>query len=141
MAAFQILDKAGQPIPINLLDEEAAAFWNIQVDKKCYAAPDQRSSNWFDVVGHHIAYFKEQYEPGWDDIANSIYRAFVGDPFTYQTSNESGEIYGNNKSAPVKVSGYFNVDKGFDYWLQVIKPYIDLINHWGEKGYKPKRIR
>ena len=37
--SFQILDENNNAIPINLIDEEVAKFWNVEIDKKYYACP------------------------------------------------------------------------------------------------------
>ena len=42
--SFQILDENNKAIPINLIDEEVAKFWNVEIDKKYYLYPNTRKN-------------------------------------------------------------------------------------------------
>lgn len=157
--SFQILNKDGEPIPLNDLDREAAAFWGKEYDKKSYADPSpprkegeneidyyRRSrGNWFDVIGFNI---HSQYGwcSGWANIVANMLSAM------HMSFIDTSEGYQNR---PVKVAEFApnpkypgpalflpeEVEVEIYCTLGFYKPYIELINHWQVKGYIPKQIK
>ena len=153
MNSFQILDKEGNAIPINKLDEIAAKFWNQEPDSKKYAVPLPQSAfkdeldfciqgNWFDVIGWNIAYQGLNCR-GWANVVASIIdhmnmnfinteEGYINKPVELAQFEKSGE---NSLSLPkeIEISIYAT--------LKWAKPYVDLINHFYSLGYIPKQIK
>ena len=106
---FQILNN-GRAITMGELDEEAAAFFGVEVDDKHYAEPDQNSyGNWFDFIGGSIA-IQPKGEHEWSTII--------------------GRICG------IAAIGETSTEKILDS-IKCFSPYIDLCLDWQAKGYVP----
>ena len=126
---FQILDKNKNPICINELDLEACKLWNKEQHPKYYAYPQHEPesfptddyktrweflttlTNWYDRIGWII----NDGCVDWDEMISKIM-----EPYREFTDVEQVEI----QTIFVPVSGY-----------------IQLINHWKNKKYKPKQIK
>lgn len=165
--SFEIHNSDNQAIPLEELNKEAAKFWGKELDPNFYANPTQpfsnpdnlvgkelvkaqmihsirTSPNWFDAIGWYIANQKSYYR-GWTNIAASMMVELIGMRFINSSP-------GYNEK-PVKIAEviYLNSDPypslSLDITIQIastlkyFKPYIDLINHWQSKGYKPVQIK
>ena len=127
--SFQILDENNKAIPINLIDEEVAKFWNVEIDKKYYACPksnDEKTNrrflarNWFDTICYII---HSQKLENWD----LILMAFI-------------EPYINMKDEEWNKLTYIEKLNEIFSWPEQ-KPYIDLILYWKSKNYVPKYVK
>lgn len=94
------------------LDEEAAHFWDRPVDPKWYAKPEDKLSvtNWFDRIGWDISETKAK---TWNQVRDKM-KADCG-----MMSKDGQE---------------------FDIYLEIMKPYFNLIKYWEDKGYLPRGI-
>lgn len=161
--SFQIHDSNNQPIPMNNLDAEAAAFWGKEVHPTKYAEPSEPKkenedevsyymrtmANWFDVIGYNI---HSQYSwcSGWANVVanmlNSIHMHFIDTSEGYKDRPvKVAEFvkYTNNKDSdePTHVMHLDDTLETKIYaTLMFYKPYIALINHWQSKGYKPVQV-
>jgi len=120
MNAFQIIDKDNNPIPINELDKQAAAFWDEELHPKQYASPKGKG-NWFDTLGWHIAQQHSSHFYGrntWNAVKLSM---FIG--LSYDIVEQT------NPAAYTQAQ------------INYLKPYYDLIDHWASLGYQPKQIK
>jgi hypothetical protein len=138
---FQIKDKEDKPIAINILDAEAAEFWGKVPDKKWYANPAkitedmskleryraESDNNWFDMIGYciHSPQLRLPYYSGWKDVKNNLL-------IKYMTSSL---LKGEEPNDPEYVKGMFE-----HLINDHLKPYMELINHWQQKGYTPHRV-
>jgi hypothetical protein len=137
MPQFQIHNSLGESIPINKLDEQAAAFWDKPVHPKRYATPykpepgedtksvqsivNSQRGNWFDTIGWNIASPKVEYTDGWDNVKESMFSVcMIGDAKHLFTDHMNAVIGGARL---------------------YLKPYFDLIDHWESMGYKPVQIK
>jgi hypothetical protein len=122
--SFQIIDIDNQPIPLSLLDIDAAEIWGKEPDVKYYATPFHKpeegfksikeefefhrsNSNWFDTIGYYIHFKRLEC---WDKIIADFLEPYKD----------------------------FNQEEVLNH--PHIKPYLDLMNKWKEKGYKPKFV-
>lgn len=121
MNAFQILDKDNNPIPINILDESAAKFWNQPVHPKWYASPSDISTNWKDAIGWYIAN-PGDYTSGWNNVKISL--------ITTTMQSVAYEI----------LLGKIE-DKSIKSIIKRHQSYFDLIDYWADLGYQPKQIK
>lgn len=154
---FQILTKDNKAISLNDLDKEACEFWHQEFDPKHYAQPGQddptkdeltnlmnRGGNWFDVIGYCI-HRQQDAESGWTNVVKEMLVENIGEKFI--------DLSAGNQDRPVQVAkfepreGYPNqvflpesVEIAIYGILAYYRPYIDLINHWHSKGYKPKKV-
>ncbi len=122
--SFQILDSNNNAIPIKDLDAEACLLWNKDTHPKWYAYPEiepteyptpEYKSRWAFISSttnwfDKIGWLIHDGMESWDDIRN-----YLLDPFK-EFPKEEIEQY-------LPVYGYIN-----------------LINHWESKGYKPVRV-
>lgn len=157
MKKFQILDKDNNPISINELDKEAALFWRKQVNEESYATPyhktkfenvnnlegddlkramclhsfeyEFKNSNWYDVIGWNIAYMSN-YSSGWHGVATTI----------LDNSFKGGFIKSFDKNSSIELKDSEDILKSVQDVIHLYKPFIDLINHWKEKGYIPVSV-
>lgn len=123
MNAFQILDSNGKPMPINVLDIEAANFWNVEIHPKSYAAPKCAFGHWYDNIGWAIAHQTHVLDYGlnnWNTIKQYMLECHTG-PFVELSPEAAG----------VSCCGI----------MRTLKPYFDLIDHWKSLGYTPKQIK
>lgn len=139
---FQILNKNNDPIKMNDLDAEAAKLWGHEVDKSSYAVPKEqgdyadttkgrmaylRQSNWFDVVGHmiHSPTTKTPYYKGWKEVKKNLLLMHMESSML----KEDGSVEDG-----------MHIKDMFEYVAEdYLKPYLDLIDHWADKGYTPRR--
>lgn len=115
---FQIRNKANEPVTINDLDKEAAAFWGVELDERHYAAPTGCTS-WFESIGLYI--HMQRPELGEVGEVHVEWCNVVGLMMGYT-------LLGQN-SDDLKAS----IDR---YWAN----YIGLIRHWSNLGYKAYAI-
>lgn len=123
MNAFQILNKEGNPIPINDLDREVCELTGNEYDPKHYCVLGNRKDhksdldfminthNWYDTIGYQISQgmsFEDIYE-NWIKTMSD----FIGQ------LDENGEV--------------ITVETCVPYHTKVLKSWI-------EKGYKGKQI-
>ena len=170
MSAFQILDKENNPISIKELDRQAADFWNKKVDSKYYANPSKiekfsnpdnltgeellrakmkfksnqiisESLNWFDVIGWTIAH-KGDYTTGWHNVVNDLISETLGQcfiDFKDKATIKVAEFERKSGDTTLSLPGKTGIK--LYHTLEYYKPYIQLINHWMSKGYKPRQIK
>lgn len=162
MNSFQIHDADGKAIPINLLDAEAAAFWGKEVHKKDYANPSEprkegeseldylrrsMTSNWFDVIGWCIG-SQKNYTSGWRNVVHNMIADSLGDAFVSGKGDEPIPMEYIHTCVELRESGqqvkaWHLTDKletSVYGTMLFYKPFIELINHWQSKGYKPVKI-
>lgn len=126
---FQIKDKEGDAIAINILDKEVCEFWGIDVHKKHYAVPVKRGSNWFDAIGHmiHSPLTVAPYYGGWKEVKKNL-------------------ILMHLESSMLKDDGTIQegdwVKGMFEHTVNDhMKPFLTLIDHWEGKGYTPHQVK
>jgi hypothetical protein len=129
MNAFQINDKEGVAIPLNHLDQEAAAFWGVEVEARHYASPTPWAINWYDIIGFYIAN-QGNYTSGWRNVAISIFSCMLEGIPVDMKEKETVAILPINE---VMVT----VEKK----VEAMQPYVALINHWAAKGYQPVVVK
>ena len=149
MNSFQIINKEGKAISMKQLDEEAAKFWNKQIDDKYYANPSpedtdvfKQQANWFDVVGWNIANQGNSCS-GWANVVASMISHmnmnFINTDGDY--TNKPVELAQFESSG----NGYLSLPEKIEIsiycTLKWAKPYVDLINHFHSLGYTPKQIK
>jgi hypothetical protein len=166
--SFQINDKEGKAIPISELDKEAALSWGKEVESRSYADPTplftndenlqgeelrkamwdyemRRTGNWFDVIGHSI-HDQGNAMGGWANVVHTMMSANYPSAFI--------DTSAGYKDRPVKLKMSFtqegkectlHLDRDLEMSLigslMYYTPYIDLINHWHSKGYKPIKVK
>lgn len=118
--AFQIQTPEGVAIPLNKLDEEAAAFWKLPVHPKSYVAPSSGKQSWFDVIGWYISNPNSRWTIGWDNIKCSIF---------------------NTLACDFALLSKVKILERLEDIHRDTKPYFDLIDHWQEKGYIPVQVK
>jgi hypothetical protein len=118
--AFQIQTPEGVAIPLNKLDEEAAAFWRVPTRVREYVKPSNGKDNWFDSIGWYISSPRLYYATSWDNVKCNIYSILLMDLALYTMDVQ-----------------LLKVKEAFEY----AKPYFDLIDHWKEKGYIPVQVK
>jgi hypothetical protein len=128
MNAFQILNKAGEPIPLNTLDEEVCELLDIKPHPKNYCRFGKRedypegikgefayltkTSNWFDTIGWLIAADNKSFQEILDYYAD-VMKDFIGQ------EDHNGKLI----------------------TLESIYPYrTKVLKAWISKGYQPKQI-
>jgi hypothetical protein len=118
---FQILDKNQMPLTLSQLDKDAANLWNVVFDEVYYATPrdNELSLSWFDVIGDKIAGFGVT---TWSDVIKSVWQIAK-----IELAQEDIKAILDNKNPKEK----------YAQWA-VLKPYMELINLWHNKGYVPK---
>lgn len=126
MNSFQVTNKEGIAITINQLDNEAATFWNKEVHLKAYACPTETiySTNWYDCIGWAIAN-QNNYTTGWKNVLNYMINIQVEGMFIDKSNDKVDTVF-----APERLRTT----------LEYLQPYVDLINHWHQKGYIPVKI-
>ena len=152
MSNFRILNADGKAISISELDKEAAEFWGVEVNPKWYACPKRTNGvetiNWFDCIGYKIAnpiHPYKKYSNLWMNIISDIVSEAYGDIFFKgdTTKNSKVELEQFHEVIIGEKTYYSlseDVEVRIDYNIRYFQPYIDLINHWCEKGYTPLRI-
>lgn len=156
---FQIKDKDGNALTMKQLDAEAAAFWKKEVHPKNYADPSEpraenesevsylrrsMTSNWFDIIGYCI-HSQGHEASGWANVVATMMATQLGMCFI-----DTSDGY---KDRPVKVTKFIKdeiketvihlpdeVEKEIFGILYFYRPFIELINHWKEKGYTPHKV-
>ena len=118
---FQIQKQDGTPIPLNELDKEAAAFWQVELKLKEYANPSKLSlGTWFDVIGYFIHSQDIQYTTGWDNVKCNIYTSCLENLALLEFEKQLANLHDTHEQC---------------------KLYFDLIDHWKEKGYIPVQVK
>ena len=144
MKAFRIKTKEGESITINKLDEEAAQFWNKEIETKGYANPTPKftnpdnltgieltkaeinhiryeNMNWFDFIGYEIANPSiNGNETGWNKVRIGLLSKLI-----------KPEMFKKTFKQQMEDVAFFN------YYLN---SYLKLIDHWEEKGYQPIQV-
>ena len=153
MNSFKILNAEGQALTMSELDKEAAEFWGKEVDPKNYANPFpevegnsfaairanslNNAQNWFDIIGRAIAN-QENYTTGWQNVAHTLVVRHLGEclvnlrrdnPIKLAEFVGDGDIH-LEESCEIKLFAT----------LDYFKPFINLINHWMDKGYTPIKV-
>lgn len=156
MSAFQIRDEFGHTITIKQLDEEAAAFWNKEVDSDSYAFPTKepnyvgmtdkerrkaytdyirsQSCNWYDTIGYQIAYPSINWTSGWNNVKASLWIVQAADKYEYLFDTK---LYRDDETGQT----FTQMDISMQVTREFLKPYYDLIDHWVSKGYQPVQIK
>lgn len=156
MSAFQIHDKDGNAISIKDLDQEACEFWKVEKQEKWYASPKNMKSdgteeksvmkqriNWYDFIGHNIARFDLKFtELRWDTVVEQMIASYLGRQFFKKQEDGSIKL----QQFTTKDGGKtFSMEEDLEITLYCLldhyKDYVDLMNHWNSKGYKPVQIK
>lgn len=149
---FSILDKDGRAVAMGILDKDACELWEKDVDKKRCACPYKRrpapdnmileeaikfesdesmreamSTSWYDMIGFSIHQLSGKIT--WLDVIHKM----MGDMLTDSVILLKDEMYSFNE----KEDYIIEIDTMLDY----IQPYINLINLWISKGYKPLPVK
>lgn len=156
MRKFQILNKEGVALTMSQLDSEAANFWGKEVHPKDYANPFpmvlpkddsieshieaetrnayNTSSNWFDIIGWHIAN-QGNYTTGWNNVIDSMVTKSLG----HAILNDQFEL-----PEFIRVEDELHLPEQVEMQIYAVlnyfKPFVDLIKHWESKGYTPASI-
>lgn len=117
--AFQIRTSEGEPIPLPVLDEEAAQVWGVSIINRHYVTPRSSELNWYDTIGWHIHSPTSRWSSGWENIKCSM--------FVVQVTELALLSY---EDQLIKL-------KHVNDWLA---PFYKLIDHWAAKGYKPIKL-
>lgn len=145
---FSILDKDGKAVTMGILDKDACELWEKDVNEKRYACPYKRrlapdnmsleeairfeadesmheamSTSWYDMIGFSIHQLSGKIT--WLDVIHKM----MGDMLTDAVILSKDELYSFNKKEDYTIE----IDTMLDY----IQPYINLINLWISKDYKP----
>ena len=130
MNAFKIVDQCNRAIPLDHIDRMACMFWNVQYDKKHYASPfGLNGSNWFDVIGWHIAN-QLCFTSGWNNVLVTMVSASLQwDLLPEVTERKSVELKPNEKI-------FDSITQSLEY----LSPFIKFMNYLNEHGYKPIKI-
>ena len=145
---FSILDKDGKAVTMGILDKDACELWEKDVHEKRYACPYKRrpapdnmsleeaiqfeaqesmheaiSTSWYDMIGFSIHQLSGKIT--WLDVIHKM----MGDMLTDAVILLKDKQYSFNE----KEDCIIKVDV-IRYYVQ---PYINLINLWIAKGYKP----
>lgn len=159
-AQFKILNADGKAIPINDLDREACELWGKEYDDDEYANPftpepftnpnnlegieltrakirhriEAPTLNWFDMIGSKIAFCRYS-STSWEDIKQEIMSGVSHKFFSEdrQLTPIVGE--GNNTRLPDDLSFKLVC------YVEFVRPFIDLIDSWKDKGYQPITIK
>lgn len=113
--SFQIINtKNNKPIFLNDLDKEAAELWGKEVHIKQYAHP------YFSEDGNEKFWWLSN---NWFDVIGWA-------------------IHSSRATSWKKVEAclIYDVFDG-DSENEVVKPHLELIKHWKEKGYLPKHVK
>lgn len=147
--SFQILNKEGQAIGINVLDAEAAELWGKKVEPQWYAdpepprRPDESSAqyyrrcgrgNWYDIIGYNIHEPKSDWTTGWNNIKASLWVVQATSMYEHLYDDKTYKDEESDKE-------YTQLDIVIMATKQYLKPYFDLIDHWEAKGYRPVQIK
>lgn len=129
---FQILDKEGNAIPINTIDEMVCEYWKVPVKKDSYAMPLTRDKfpkdikgsmeyhmqqNWYDKIGWLISQDK-----------HVTWKSLKGDIIACQKDLLAESLYNDDIMDLIKIL------------RELYKPWLDLINHFESLGYQPKSV-
>lgn len=153
MNAFKILDANSKALTMAELDKEAAEFWGKEVDPKHYANPFPKAEgnnlsaalanarnnaqNWYDIIGWNIAQ-QGNHTTGWQNVVHTMVAETLGEC-----------LVDLHKDKPIKMATFVGEDtihledsyeEKLYATLSYFKPFIDLINHWMDKGYIPVKV-
>lgn len=132
--SFQITDSNNCPIPYDVLDKEAAEFWNVPLNSQFYASPFIHKSfgtktSWYDIIGSCISKplkeknpcaIREDWGP-WNVVKSNVY-------LTVCLTLEDLILYDNE-----------DVEKTIvETITEFTAPYLRLILHWKSMGYLPR---
>ena len=142
---FQISNKEGEALKLNVLDQEAATLWGVEIDPKYYASPfkklvgpenynelseeeqkawrnkriensrDRVTCNWFDNIGFIINKLRTS---DWEAV-----RADYLEPYLDRLKKYEGKP-DYEEAKEIFLGGH-------------VKSMCDLIDTWKEKGYQP----
>ena len=123
-----------------------AEFWKVESHLKYYAQPINsdgvKTINWYDSIGWRIANTTHTYN-GWKGVISDLMSATLGDIFIKDSVEGSNNVdifwfeTTDDKNFTLPRSAEIQLFTTLIYF----KPYIDLINHWASKGYKPVQIK
>lgn len=155
---FSILDKDGKAIAMGILDRDACKLWEKDVHEKRYAYPYKRrptpnnmslkeaikfeaeedmretmSTSWYDMIGFSIHQLSG--EITWLDVIHKMMGDMLVDAVISLKTVVSLEdkLYSFNEEE--------NCMREIRLVQHYIQPYINLINLWIAKGYKPLPIK
>ena len=157
MNAFRILDKDGKAISLKELNKEAAIFWGKEPDEYCsypykktkfvnannlegealqrairqhhWFEANQETINWDEKIGYAIAN-QGNYTSGWNNVAYTMYNIHFGG-FPINTDNKEKVTLFTPEQIEIEIQAV----------LQLLKPFLELIQHWQEKGYQPEQVK
>lgn len=149
---FSILDKDGKAVTMGILDKDACKLWEKGVHEKRYACPYKRrpapddmsleeaikfkakedmretmSTSWYDMIGFSIHQLSG--EITWLDVIHKM----MGDMLVDTVISLKDKLYSFNEEEDYTREIYL-----IQHYIQ---PYIDLINLWTVKGYKPLPVK
>ena len=93
--------------------------------------------NWYDIIGWNIAQ-QGNYTTGWQNVV-----------YTMAAENLGRRLIDLHKDKPIKLATFVGDDtihledsyeKKLYATFNYYKPFIDLINHWMDKGYVPVKV-
>jgi len=150
---FQIANRVGEVIPIGLLDQEAAKFWNKEHNEDEYVNPSPIVRNnskditdivyavlneqldWYIVIGWSIAISRKSVENPWKTVLRQMIQPVLAECFLQHNI----ETIGMHKVTKAR-SRYSIPDELGKHIIDLqnyYQPYINLINYWKDKGYVP----
>lgn len=137
---FQILDKEGKAIPINLLDKEVCELWGDEIDPKYYCKPYTQEEILQQVKEDPKNKDKNEEQlkclARWRYVSQSNWYDQIGWVIHQYKFTTWEQIYEYFKS----------------YWKDFLEEHpqltfeecdpkkVELINYWKEKGYTPKPV-
>lgn len=129
---FQILNQDGTHISYNELDQEAAEFWGVEIDTKWYAQPTHiihiATPNWHDLIKVAVNNYNH-YHYGWKGIVDTLLSVHLKGKNVKGGSDKKSDTF--EDISIVQMSA-----EEFNEIVKFLQPYINLINHWGQKGYQ-----
>ncbi|HMT02783.1 MAG TPA: hypothetical protein PKD00_05655 [Burkholderiales bacterium] len=128
MNKFQILNKDGIAISMNTLDKEAAEFWNVKVDEKSYAKPNDNSMDWYNTVGYAIT-IQGNYTSGWHNVVTTMLDKHLQGFMLNMKVKDKIELHDINI-----------LSRRLETIIKFYQPYVDLVNYWMDKGYTFKIV-
>jgi hypothetical protein len=126
---FQISNKEGEALKLNVLDQEAATLWGVELRERSYASPYKpdgtfktesliTSTNWFDNIGYIIHKLKTS---DWEAVRADYLEVYLDGLKKYEGKPD----YEQAKEA--FLGGH-------------VKAMCDLIDLWKSKGYQPEYV-
>lgn len=124
--SFQIRDKNGEAIELHTLDKEIAALWGVPTAPEDWASPIKPKTV-FANTREELDHIRNRMLLNWFDI--------IGRPIHQKKYNNWEDI---RKEIISPYLGFLTLEEALkdDY----IKPFLDVIKIWEEKGYIPVHI-